>query len=416
MANPSEGFLPVGVSGELLDTTLINQKDGTPTHRENILITGVASDGSNTSTTALGSGETFTGEGELNDLPDVMVSCQTDNSGTLYFDFSVDGTNWTRFPVNGFKITAGIHEFHTAVKGPRYFRVELVNDTGAQSYLRLYTYYGAFRQGNSPLNQSVSLDTDAAHVRPSDFQDEIRLGRRSGVTGWNKFGFKSSLTASSGEQMVWPASGNFTPMTSASTFDIAYDGTAGGTTDGAGTTGALAMTIYYIDSSGLPAVALHTLGTDGTDTTSFSGLGINRIAVSSTGTNDTNVSDITVTATGAGTTQAIVPAGTGVTQQALFFTGSNHTAVAPFLWVNVGKPGGGNAKVTVKGYVYNRGVDSRFEVFRALVDTASETTVSINEPVKFQLNATDVLYFVADTDTNAASINVRFSLNEYQLF
>ena len=98
-------------------------------------------DSNNTSTTPLASGATYTGTGTLNNQPDVMVSLQTDNTGTLYFDFSNDGTNWTVFPVNGFEVASGVHEFHVAVKGPRYFRVRLVNDTGAQSYLRLYTYY-----------------------------------------------------------------------------------------------------------------------------------------------------------------------------------------------------------------------------------------------------------------------------------
>ena len=374
---------------------------------------GIVSSG-NSSTSALGSGATFTGTWEENNYPGVMVSCQTDNDGTLYFDFSPDGTNVNTFPTNGFKVSSGIHEFHTAVKGPRYFRVRLVNDSGAQSYLRLYTYYGVFDNPNSPLNQSIGLDSDGISTRPSLFQDEVRIGLRSGITGWNKFGYRTNLTATNGDETVWATSGNFTPLTTASTFTIAYDGTAGGSTDGAGTTGATALAFYYIDSSGLPAVATHTLETDGSDVTSFSGLGINRIAVSATGTNDVNASDITITATTGGTTQAFIPAGGGVTQQAIFFVGSNHTAVIKNIFLNVAKPSGGNAKVIIKGWAYNRGVDSLFELFRTGVNTATEQTVQINDDVGFVLNATDVFYFTADTDTNAADVNIRFSLREYQ--
>jgi len=119
----------------------------------------------NTSTTPLTSGATYTGTFEQNDYSDVGVSCQTDNSGTLYFDFSPDGVAVNTFPVNGFTIASGIHKFHTAVKLGRYFRVRLVNDTGAQTYLRLYTYYGVFRQGNLPLNQSISSDADSTLTR-----------------------------------------------------------------------------------------------------------------------------------------------------------------------------------------------------------------------------------------------------------
>ena len=40
--------------------------------------------------TPLSSGATFTGTWEQNNYSDVGVSCQTDNSGILYFDFSPD--------------------------------------------------------------------------------------------------------------------------------------------------------------------------------------------------------------------------------------------------------------------------------------------------------------------------------------
>jgi len=399
--------------GHHLDGELITYSDGSTgfvqTTRPYTL-----SSSANSTTTPLTGGATFTGVGELNFLSDVMVSCQTDDSGTLYFDFSVDGTNWTTFPVNGFTVASGIHEFHTAVKGPRYFRVRLVNDSGAQSYLRLYTYFGTFRQGNSPLNQTVNLDTDAAHVRPSDFQDEVRIGRRSGVTGWTKFGYRSNLTGTAGEETVWATTGNFTPMTAADTFNIAYDGTSGGSTDGSGTTGATQLTFYYIDADGNEAITAHNLGTDGTDTTSFTGLGINRLTVSASGTNEANVSAITITDTSGGTTQAIIPVGESVTQQCIFFVGSNHDAVAKFLYLHVNKPGGGNASVQIKGYAWNRAIATTFEVFRTTIDTSVETTETLNDPIGFALNPQDVLFFTANTSTNAAEVVVRFSLNHYR--
>ena len=368
----------------------------------------------NTTTTPLGSEATYTGTFEYNSSPQVMVSCQTDNTGTLYFDFSVNGTDYSTFPVGGFKVASGIHEFHTAVKGPRWFRVRLVNDSGAQTYLRLYTFYGDFGVSNAPLNQAIGLDSDGASVRPTDYQDEVRIGRRSGVMGWTKFGYREGLTANAGEQIIWAASPDtFTPMTSASTFNIAYTG-GGGSNDGAGSTGATILYIQYIDADGLPAVATHTLGSDGTDTTSFTGLGINRVACAASGSADTNNADITITDTSGGTTQAFIPANDGVTQQCIFFTGSNHDAVAKFLWLHVNKPSGGNAKVVIKGYVWNRQVQTQFEVFRTSIDTTVELTESINEPIGFNLSPTDVLFFVADTDTNSATVNMRFSLNEYR--
>jgi hypothetical protein len=121
----------------------------------------------NTTTTPILASTTYTGTYELiNNLNDVMVSCKTDQAGTLYFDFSNDGTNTDTFPSNGFSVSANIHEFHVAVKGKRYFRVRLENTSVSnQTYLRLYTYYGNFRQGNLPLNQSISDDSDSIVVR-----------------------------------------------------------------------------------------------------------------------------------------------------------------------------------------------------------------------------------------------------------
>lgn len=370
----------------------------------------------NSTITPLGSGETYSGTGEFNSYPQVGVMVKTDNDGTLYFDFSTNGQNWdSTFPVNGFPVTSGVSAFHTAVKLGRWFRVRFVNDTGAQTYMRLATYYGdAFVPSVAPLNQTANLAQDAIFTRGTLAQDEIVLGRRSGVRSFTKFGYRTTLTAANGEETVWAASGNFTPMTSADTFNIAYDGTAGGSTDGAGTTGALTLYVDYIDANGLPAQATHTLETDGTDTTSFTGLGINRVAVSSSGSNQTNASNITFTDTSGGTTQAFVPAGEGVTQQCIFHVGSNHQAVAKYLYFNVNKLSGSNPKVTVKAYVYNRNVATKFEVFRHTIDTQAENTVTIYEPIGFSLSTSDVIYFVADTDQNNTIITLRFSLNEYQ--
>jgi hypothetical protein len=116
--------------------------------------------------TALIADATFTGTWERNDYPDVMVTCKADVAGTLYFDFSDDnGTTVSTFPVSGFTAAAGIYEFHTAVKGMRWFRVRLVNGSAGQTTCALNTYFGTFRQGNLTLNQSISDDADSIVVR-----------------------------------------------------------------------------------------------------------------------------------------------------------------------------------------------------------------------------------------------------------
>lgn len=117
----------------------------------------------NSTTTPLGSGATFTGTGEQNQYPHLGVMVKTDNTGTLFFDFSNDGTNWdSTFPPTGFSVAANVAEFHTAVKLGRYFRVRFVNDTGAQTFLRLTTYYGEnFVPSVAPIGFTIADDADA---------------------------------------------------------------------------------------------------------------------------------------------------------------------------------------------------------------------------------------------------------------
>jgi hypothetical protein len=367
----------------------------------------------NCSVIPLTGGATFTGGQILDHNRDVMVSCHTDVTGCLYFDFSNDGHNWNTFPVNGFTVEANIHEFHVAVKGPRWFRVRLVNGSTAQSFLRLYTYFGDFRQGNSPINQTVGLDSDAIHVRPTDVQEEISLGRRTGVTAWAKFGWRS-LLAAGGDETVWNTTGNYTPPKVATAMRIAYDGTGGGSTDGADTTGARVLRIWYIDSDGLPATLDHTLGTDGSDDTTETTLGINRVQVIGAGTNEVNASAITVTAVTGGAKLAVVAAGVGITEQCIFHCGSNHDTLFKFLYLHMNKDSGGSSTVQFKGFVYIRGLGVTIEVFRTTLDDTVSVSEALNPQVPFVVPATGVLYFTANTSRNGVEAVVRFSGNEYQ--
>ena len=382
-------------------------------------ITGITSpttDG-NSTTTPLSSGATFTGTWEQNNLPEVMVSCTTDNSGTLYFDFSVDGTNVSTFPVSGFAVSSGIHEFHVAVKGPRYFRARLVNDTGAQSYLRLSTYYGTdFTRPNAPTNQSVSRHTDATLVRVyADPQDEIVLDQRTGVFHYTKFAYLPDIDTGDGETFI-TANPTKTAapeiLTTAETFSIAYDDV----NDGSAGTGATQLFIDYIDADGVDQTATHTLGSSSPDTTAFSGLGINRCAVSASSTNDTNEAAITFTSSTTGGVHAYLPADQGVTQQAVFHVPSNAKGVAKLLFFNANKIGGGSEpKVTVKGWIHNRLIDTKYEIFRYIMDVSVENHLELTDPIGFALSAGDVLYFTAETTVNNTVVGaMRFSLNVYE--
>jgi hypothetical protein len=155
----------------------------------------------NSTTTLLAAEATFTGTGEQNNLAQVGVYSFANTTGTLYFDWSVDGTNWHSFPTAGYDIAANIPEFHTAVKLGRYYRTRYINGSTAQSTFRLSTYFGNdFVPISSPLNQSIALDQDATVVRSIPAWIALSRGLFSDITFINKFG--RNADASAGDTIV----------------------------------------------------------------------------------------------------------------------------------------------------------------------------------------------------------------------
>lgn len=109
---------------------------------------------------------TFVGESELNSQPDVMISLISDICGVQYFDFSDDNVRWSTFPIAGFDTQPNYHEFHTAIKGRRYFRVRFENNCNEQSsFFELHSYYGIFAQVRQPINQPIRQDSDSIVVK-----------------------------------------------------------------------------------------------------------------------------------------------------------------------------------------------------------------------------------------------------------
>lgn len=368
--------------------------------------------GQNSSVTPLAASATFTGQWELNTFPDVMIDCIADVTGQLFVDFSNDGVNAITDPALGYSLGANNKENHIVPKGPRYFRVRLVNDATAQTSLRLYVYYGDFKKQVAALNERIGRDADSQVVRCTDYQDEVSRNLRSGVASFNKFAYRGDVDVADGDALIIADDTTNTPtvLTSADTFDIAYNNA----TDGDSTTGALSLLFTYLDANQEEQTATHTLGSTGSDTTSFSGLGINRVVVLSSGSANVNTNDITITATTGGSVQAFLPADASVTQQLLFHVPTNSSGVSKFLFLSAVKLSGGSApRVTFKVLVYNRGTETQYEVFRYLMDTDVENSLTIVDPVNFPFSAGDVFWVTAATDTNSTSVSARLSLNVY---
>ena len=368
----------------------------------------------NSTLAPLSAGASFTGTAEENPFPMVFFDVRADADCTVYAEFSVDGSNWTRFPENGFRLTQSNSwtVVDVAVKAGRSYRLVIENGATPQTFLRAVTDYGVYAQLNAPLVQSISQNAGATVTRPTIAQDEISRGLRNGVSQFNQFGYRENLASAAGEQTLWgvTTSTDLVIMKTADTFNLNYDSA----TDGLGNTGALSVLISYIDANEKVAQYNHVLGNTGTDAVPISGFGINRIVVTGSGSNDANVNEITLTESASGNLQAAVPAGAGITQQAIFFAPNDQTSVVKLLTISTNKLTGSNPKVTFKGYVYSRTFDSRFEIFRTVIDTQSGTSEALTDPCNFPLSPRDVIYFVADTDQNNTVAACRFSLNLYR--
>jgi len=119
----------------------------------------------NATTTALNSGVTFTGVGEdVSAYPSVTVALKTDQSGTLYIDFSTDNSNWDS--TLSFNVDASVNEVHRITVTRKYFRVRFTNTSVSnQTYLRLSTLFGAQQTLTSPLNGTIQNDADSVITR-----------------------------------------------------------------------------------------------------------------------------------------------------------------------------------------------------------------------------------------------------------
>lgn len=246
------------------------------------------------------------------------------------------------------------------------------------------------------------------YISRGNYHYDVALGRRSGATTWNKFGYNPDIDI--GTETIWAPGGTHTILTSASTLDVVSD--SANDTNSSGT-GARSILIDGIDATWTRQQATVTLSGATPVTTSNSWLGVNRAYVITSGTSDSNEGNISITATTGGSLQAYLPAGGGVTQQLIFFTQANHTALADWLFVNVNKiSGGGSPRVTIKGWAYSYIVDCKYEVFRHTTDSSVENTHELRPSQPFVIAEKQCLYFEATTDTNNTVVDGRFSLIE----
>ena len=246
----------------------------------------------NSTATALSGAASFTGTGELNSHPDVMVTCKTDVMGTLYIEFSIDGgSNYdTSIP---YVVSAGIGEFHVVVKGNRTCRVRYVNGSSAQSYFRLQTQFGTFRQPNKGLQSAAYRDDDAAIVRPVEWYQSVQEGRWPNYSMITKFGANNSIDTS-GEDL-WHGGGTYTGQPVGATPELVTV-VSDNTNDTSAGTGARTIRITGLRTSTSTAYTTEDITLNGTTPVDSvnSWYRINRAIVLTAGSGGENAGIITI--------------------------------------------------------------------------------------------------------------------------
>ena len=97
-------------------------------------------DDANSTTAPLGSGATFTGDWVVNNDAQLAVNCLADQDGSLYVEFSIDGTTALQTLSKFYQVFANQGQFDALVKMPgRYHRVRFVNGGTAQTSFGLLT-------------------------------------------------------------------------------------------------------------------------------------------------------------------------------------------------------------------------------------------------------------------------------------
>jgi len=164
----------------------------------------------NTTSTVLAAGETYTGTGvNVSSYSSVVVAVLTDMDGTLYMEFSPDGTNWDSSL--SYSVAAGSNDVHRLTVTRSYFRARFTNTSAAsQTYFRLQTIVGFQPALTSALNSVLQNDADAMVVRTTDFNLLVAQSLYQGTQNTIKDGINNDIDTASVPEDIWQAGGTYT--------------------------------------------------------------------------------------------------------------------------------------------------------------------------------------------------------------
>lgn len=263
-------------------------------------------------------------------------------------------------------------------------------------------------------SDTINVDGTTSFANAEALQNSIQgviaaIPSSEGVQGTavDKFGFNKDVDTGSYE-VISAFGGTFgkaSVMLTEQTYTITYDQTV----DGSGTTGSLILQVTHVkevDGVLVEQDEFHTLGSTGSDVSSFSGLGINRAVVVSFGGDPSNNADITFTATTDTTIQARVALGTSVTEQLIYHTpqGFNFDISRLYLTFRKLSGGGGSPELNFRLMSFSRVTLGEYNFREYEVDSAVSNSIA---PPTFRalIGGREVVWVDCLTSTNNTSVS-----------
>jgi hypothetical protein len=360
----------------------------------------------NSSTTPILNGGNFTGAWEdVTIYQSLVVSALADQDGHYEVQYSSDGVT-PEYSITRYFRTAGITTPHNFTNSRAFARVIFYNNSGVdQTSFSLQVLLGDKPLLNSPQDVVISKDFDSVSTRPTDYNAECVLGRREGVTVWNKMGYNLLIGTTPEIIAAWSTPLDF--LTVGETISIVSSSVNDIVTTG---TGARTISITGVDSNWDPQVEVVNMNGTTPVVTVTTWIGINEVVITEAGTDQGNDGDITITSVGSGYNMAQMPAGDGVTQQCLFYVPRKHQFLSSFTRMSIVKAsGGGNPRVQFRGWVYDSETNAIREIFLEDVDTQISEVLHVDPHEPFLIGEKSILWYDALSSAANTAVKGRFS-------
>lgn len=204
-------------------------------------------DATNSTITPLAGGATFTGTYHFVErYSSISIIGDSDVAGTLYADFSTDGTLASR-AIQLSSGTTADYGIHSLIPVSSYFRIRVVNGAAAQATISVQTIYNETSRialPTSRLGQTIGQYSDVQNTRvANDYRLDTARGSITGRSSVHISGDNPAVAASSTEDICF--NGTIVYLTAATTFEIIStdaDDTAAGS-------GCQSVRIYGLDEN-----------------------------------------------------------------------------------------------------------------------------------------------------------------------